>query len=356
MMDLGGGGAEKVLVNLVNNLSPEKYDITIRTIFGKGVNARYLKPHIHYSSALKNKPFRGFSVLQKLFSPTYLYKWLIKDSYDIEIAYMQHVPTRILCGSNSSAKKYAWVHIDGLHFRVYRNLSEFKSAYRKFDGVAFVSKVAYNKFLADFGFDPRGRVVHNLNESSKIKESASEPIEVLLSKKINLCSVGRFTLQKGYERLIPILGRLNAEGYSQWHFYFLGTGERRKIYEQLLIKWNIADKCTFLGYQTNPYKFVSKMDLFVCSSLKEGYSTAVTESIIVGTPVLTTNCSGMDEILGDSGAGIIVPNNENALYNGLKDLLTHPEKIKEMKKNAEKRSEFFSTENAKKEFENFISG
>lgn len=61
------------------------------------------------------------------------------------------------------------------------------------------------------------------------------------------------------------------------------------------------------------------MDLFVCSSRKEGYSTTITESIIVGTRVITTDCSGMDEILEDSGAGIIVENNEEALYLGLKD-------------------------------------
>lgn len=48
--DLGGGGAEKVLVNLVNALPTDKYDITIRTIFGKGINAKFLAPHIKYSS------------------------------------------------------------------------------------------------------------------------------------------------------------------------------------------------------------------------------------------------------------------------------------------------------------------
>lgn len=52
---------------------------------------------------------------------------------------------------------------------------------------------------------------------------------------------------------------------------------------------------TFLGYNTNPDKFVKACDLYVCSSLSEGFSTSVTESLIVGTPVVTTLCSGIDD-------------------------------------------------------------
>lgn len=357
IFDLGGGGAEKVLVNLVNNLNPDKYDITIRTIFGGGVNAQYLKPHIHYSSFFKRKPFRGFSKLQKLFSPAFLYKKIIgKEKYDVEIAYLQHSPTRILSGGKSSSRKYAWVHIDGLSYNSYRSLKEFKTIYHNLDGTAFVSKFAHERFFQDFGFDPKGKFIPNVNETEKIKSLASETIEdnIISNDQINLCSVGRFTMQKGYDRLIPILGELKKKGISNWHFYLLGTGEMQKKYEELIQQWDIQDKFTFLGYQSNPYKYISKMDLFVCSSREEGYSTAVTESIVLGIPVLTTDCSGMDEILEDSGAGVIVPNNDEALYKGLKDLLTHPQKINEMKIAAEKRSSYFSTEKAIEEFEKFI--
>lgn len=104
MADLGGGGAEKVLVNLVNALPTDKYDITIRTIFGKGVNAKFLAPHIKYSSLLPCKMMRGYVMLQKLIPRRWLYKLLVHGKYDIEIAYMMHAPTRALGGSNSSAK------------------------------------------------------------------------------------------------------------------------------------------------------------------------------------------------------------------------------------------------------------
>lgn len=61
---------------------------------------------------------------------------------------------------------------------------------------------------------------------------------------------------------------------------------------------NLTDTFTFLGYRDNPYKYVKKADLYVCSSRREGFSTAVTEALIVGTPVVSTNCSGAYELLG----------------------------------------------------------
>lgn len=56
---------------------------------------------------------------------------------------------------------------------------------------------------------------------------------------------------------------------------------------------------TLLGYNKNPYKYVRSCDLYVCSSRREGFSTAVTESLIVGTPVISTECSGAIELLGN---------------------------------------------------------
>ena len=73
--DLGNGGAEKVLVNLVNNLNKAKYDVTVMSIFGGGVNEKKLASHVHYKTVFK-KMFRGNSHLMKLFTPGFLHKML----------------------------------------------------------------------------------------------------------------------------------------------------------------------------------------------------------------------------------------------------------------------------------------
>ena len=78
------------------------------------------------------------------------------------------------------------------------------------------------------------------------------------------------------------------------------------------------------GYRENPYSIVKQADLFVCSSIFEGYSTAVTEAVALGIPVLTTRCAGMDEILAGGTYGVIVDNSEEALLEELHRFLDDP--------------------------------
>ena len=80
--DLGPGGAEKVLVNLVNNMDPEIFDITVMTLVAGGVNEQFLKPHIRYFSCFKRLP-RGHTHLLKLLTPKQLHNLFVKDKYDI---------------------------------------------------------------------------------------------------------------------------------------------------------------------------------------------------------------------------------------------------------------------------------
>ena len=75
--DLGHGGAEKVLVNLVNNMDASKFDITVMTLFDVGVNKQFLSEKIHYRTVF-SKVFPGNSHIMKLFSPEFLHKHLIK--------------------------------------------------------------------------------------------------------------------------------------------------------------------------------------------------------------------------------------------------------------------------------------
>ena len=82
-----------------------------------------------------------------------------------------------------------------------------------------------------------------------------------------------------------------------------------------------------MGYKENPYKYLAKCDLFVCSSYSEGFSTAVTEALILGIPVVTTYVSGMTELLGDNEYGIITSNDEISLYEAIKLLINDEKKI-----------------------------
>lgn len=358
--DLGVGGAENVLINLLNNLDPQKYDITLLLLFNHGVRLKDLSSHIELKYVFDFKPFRGISYVMRLFNPKRLHKWFIKGAYDYEIAYLESIPTRIISGCYTPETKcYAWVHrafnnkADFLHS--YRSENEMQKCYARYDGIAFVSEKSMEVFkqlshLKNGNF----KVINNVLEIENIIESSKEAVSIVNARKVRFCSVGRLTFQKNYKLLINVLGTLYKEGIKDWHFYLLGQGEEKEILEKKISELHLSENVTMLGFDPNPHRYVSKMDFFVCSSRYEGYSTAVTESIILHTPVITTDCSGMAEIFGNSGCGMIVENNEEALLNGMRRVLTEPELVQQMKACAVERSKFFSKERCIKQFEAFI--
>lgn len=357
--DLGNGGAEKVLVNLLRYLDYQKYDVTLYLLFKYGVNLPSLPSNVKLLYLFDRKPFRGLVDLFKLLSPRILHKLLIKDKYDIEVAYLEGAPTRIISGCpNEDTKLFAWVHIQiskGF-FSPYRSMREAKKVYYRFNKILFVSEFAKQTFLAKTNWrNLYSGVCHNVIDINEIKNKSEEQINLQLAPtNLNLCSVGRLTEQKGYIRLIRILGTLKNRATLDWRLYILGQGEQKHLLEEAILDNGLQEHIHLLGFDMNPYKYVSKMDMFICSSYKEGYSTAVTESIVLGTPVITTECSGMSEILGDSGAGIIVENSDEGLKAVLEDLLTGKIDLSALKSSAEQRSSFFAQSNVK-EFERIIS-
>lgn len=348
--DLGHGGAEKVLVNLVNHMNKEKFDITVMTLFDEGVNRQFLAPHIKYKTCFK-KSVPGNSHLLKIFSPTLLHNFLIKDEYDIEIAYLEGPASRIISGcQNKNTKLVTWVHCtqdDEKKVSVgYRNFKEAKKCYKKFNKTIFVSgstEDSFKKIITDIDSD----VLYNTNDSTIIKQLAEEKDDIPFDDKyINIISAGRIIPVKGFDRLARIHAKLISDGYPV-RTYILGDGSEshKKEIAEILKLNNISDSFTFLGYQTNLYKYMANADLFVCSSYSEGFSTAATEALIVGLPVCTVEVSGMKEMLGENNEyGIITKNDEDALYKGIKSLLDNPELLKCYKEKAIERGKFFSTE------------
>ena len=172
--------------------------------------------------------------------------------------------------------------------------------------------------------------------------------------KIRLIAIGTLKQSKGYMRLLQIMKRLRDEQYAV-HLYILGIGPLQQEMEEYILHNELQDSVALLGYQTNPYKYVSKCDLFVCASFAEGFSTAATEALIVGTPVCTVEVSGMKEMLGENNEyGIVTENSTEALYQGIKQLLDSPALLANYKKKAAERGMAFSTEETVQAVENML--
>lgn len=354
--DLKGGGAEKVLVNLVNNMDKRKYDITVQTLFGVGTHMKELNKDIHFKYLFK-KQFRGLPLILRLFSPTLLHKLLVKEKYDLEVAYLETAPTRIISGcKDPNTKKIAWIHIVLFKKpRTYRSINEMKECYKKFDKIVCVSKnvqESFEKLVKQEGLPYC--IVRNLIDSNHIINSSKENVELTNDGKLRLIYIGRMIESKGAFRLLKLLHELLQDGYHNWHLYYLGTGHQIEDIKEYINNCKLNNIVTLLGYQENPYKYIAKMDLYICASHAEGYCTAATEATILGVPTLTTNCGGMKEIYNNGEYGLIVDDEDSALKEGIINFLSNPQLLSYYKLQANKRAAFFESQTILRENEDLF--
>lgn len=357
--DLGHGGAEKVLVNLVNNMDRTKFDITVATLFGGGVNEQFLAPHIKHYSVLP-RAFPGNSRLMKLFSPRALHRLCVRGQYDIEVSYLEGPSARIISGSTCpDTRLISWIHIEQHTMKVaassFRSAKEAERCYARFDETVCVSESVKEDFTSLFKTVKSCRVLYNTVESDKIRCAADEEIDITLERdKLCVAAVGKLTPNKGCMRLLETVRRMKRDGVGI-HLYFLGTGPLEGDMRRFIEKHDLEDSVTLLGYSTNPYKYVARCDLFVCASFKEGFSTAAVEALIVGTPVCTVEVSGMREMLADGEYGMIVDNDEDSLERALRTLATDRALLEHYRERAAVRGASFSTENTVRAVEEMLS-
>lgn len=346
--DLGQGGAEKVLVNLVNNMDRSKFDISVTVLFGGGVNEQFLAPDIHFHAVFP-KEVPGNSKLMKLLTPKQLHRLCVKEHYDIEVSYLEGPSARVISGCQApDTKLVSWIHVEQHTMDKlagsFRSEQEARACYNRFDQTVCVSQYVHNDFCQLLDFRKPCRVLYNTVESDKILAEAGAPAPELADDgEIRLIAVGTLKQSKGYMRLLQIFRRLRDEQYPV-HLYVLGIGPLQQEMEEYIQQNKLQDTVTLLGYQTNPYKYVSKCDLFVCASFAEGFSTAATEALIVGTPVCTVEVSGMKEMLGENNDwGVVTENSEAALYEGIRCLLDDTALLVHYKKSATERGKVFNT-------------
>ena len=356
--DLGQGGAEKVLVNLVNNMDRSKFDISVTVLFGGGVNEQFLAPDIHFRAVFP-RMIPGNSHLMKLLTPKQLHRLCVKEHYDIEVSYLEGPSARIISGCpDQDTKLVSWIHVQQNNMKSlaasFRSEKEARNCYDRFHQTVCVSEYVKNDFSSILDFQKPCCVLYNTVESDVILRDSEETAPEVDAKMARLVAVGTLKASKGYERLLRVIKRLRDEQVPVC-LYILGTGPLQETMEDYISENRLETIVKFLGYQTNPYKYVAKCDLFVCASFSEGFSTAATEALIVGTPVCTVEVSGMKEMLGEHNEwGIVTENNEEALYRGIKGLLEDPELLARYKEKAAIRGKTFSTENTVKAVEDML--
>ena len=320
---LSGGGAEKVLCNLVNAMDQSKFEITVHTLW-RAEAEHYLKPEIRYRYCYAEKTRINNNRCRLEAAAGLTYPLHIKGDYDIEVAYLECGATKIMAGStNRRAKKIAWVHCDlSLKMKDPKAFAE-KAAkwYEKYDRVVCVSQNVKDSFDRLFGIPEKTVVLYNTVDDAEIRSKTEAALPGMPEKRrLTAVTLGRLTHQKAYDRLLKVHKALLDDGivYDLW---ILGEGPDREKLEQYIAENGLSDSVRLFGYCTNPYPYIKAADLLVCSSRYEGFSTFVTEGMILGKPVVTTDCTGMRELLGDSAYGLITENSEDALMEGMRTML-----------------------------------
>ena len=354
---LSEGGAEKVLCNLVNHMDQTKFDITVQTI--EEYNAEdYLVSGIHYKAVNRRKTAFGKRIFEYWFrlcaQLRLAYSFWVKDDYDIEVAYLETAATKIIAQSTSrKAKKIAWVHCDlSKKEGMSETVVKVGKQYNNFDKIICVSEDVRNGFYRLFGKKFNTQVLYNVIDDEEILKKSAHSVKTWKEKRgKKLLAVGRLTEEKNFAYLIDSCARLRDDGF-EFQLNILGEGPEKENLEKQIRQLQLEEYVILQGYTDNPYVWMKNADVIVCSSRYEGISSVVQEALILNKAIVTTPCSGMRDLLGDSMYGIIADDWENGLYDSIKRIMIDPtlqqyyeQKAPERKKCFQKNEILRKTEN-----------
>lgn len=354
---LTGGGAEKVLCNLVNEMDQRRFEITVQTLW-KAEPSGILRPGVRYRSCYA-VPSRANLLRSRAEAALGLtYPLRIRDDYDIEVAYLEFGSTKILSRSNNrGAKKVAWVHSDLARKIEGDSAFQRKVArqYAPYDKIVCVSRTARDSFVRLFGREADAVVLYNTVDDAAIREKAELlPPDLPEKRRLTLAAAGRLAPEKRYDMLLSIHKKLLEAGLAH-DLWIIGDGPERERLERLTEEYGLRDSVLLTGFRENPYPYLKAADLLVCSSRYEGLSTFVTEGLILGKPIVTTDCSGMRELLGESEYGLITDHTEAALLAGIRRMLSEPALRDGYGRAAAGRGAAFSADKRCRETERFFS-
>lgn len=335
---LGLGGAERVLVDIANKLK-DIYDITIFTIYAGGAFEKELDKSIKRIT-LYDMPYEQMSEINKKVIPIkvltcgkQIYNKYIKNKYDVEIAFLEGPITRIF-SNKGNFRKIVWVHNDirkvfgdDLKSKLKNRID--KNIYNKYDKIVFVSndnKDAFNDLYLKENkndFEKKEEVIYNYIDANRIIEKSkfNEYTTCIDNGNISIITVARLVKQKAIDRLIKVHKKLIDEGLLH-NIYVIGDGPEKEMLSKMIEELKVKETFHLLGAKDNPYPYIVKADYFALLTLFEGYPMTVEEAKILDKKIVITNTAAKEVIKGYS-KGIIFDNNEQAIFEGLKQILNN---------------------------------
>lgn len=364
------GGVEKVILSIIRNLNPEKFDITVclnlnqgelRDEFPQHVRKVYLadgredfsqNPLIHKLQLIRRrlklaKAQKNHKITDRI---------LGNKRFDVEIAPTYSAFSSVIHSSNKDSKKIGWFHseinIPGMKPLVPDILENFP----QFDHMIYCSqkiKDIMHRSYPDLPY-PAESVVINAIPIEEIKKKAEEKIEDLPEGPV-FVSVGRLHGRKGYHKLIDAHKRLIDEGFHH-SILILGNGEEMKNLTEQIQANNVQNTFILGGNRMNPYPYIKNADYFILPSESEAWPLVIAEALILQKPIIATDTGDVGVMIRDRETGYLISYDTNEMYEAMRVFLTDPELVAGIRKNLETIEDQFDNQKIFDAVEGIIEG
>ncbi|WP_232815860.1 glycosyltransferase [Chryseobacterium capnotolerans] len=329
------------MVNFLKNLPKDKYEVDLLINLYTGMYIKEVPSWVKLHYLLKGEmittnrpheiPVKAFRVLyQKMFLlfPSLLYKFILKNKkYDIEIAAIHGMYQEILSSPQKDSKKIVWIQNDIFNLKEYT--PDVIRQFFKFDRILVISNKLKEEMqkLAQNDKEKQAvvKIFNPIDSKDTLQKAEVEINDYPFSKDLQtFVTIGTVYPQKGYDRLLDVHKKLMDEGLKH-QIIIIGDGFDFENIQAKLNQLGLQETVKMLGFRSNPYPYLKQSDFYVMSSRHEGFPTIIAEALILNKPVVSTDVSGIKDLLQDGKLGLITPNSEDGIYEGMKQFLTNSE-------------------------------
>ena len=265
---------------------------------------------------------------------------MIKNKYDCVIACNHNAPSYFASYMNNTPK-VVWIRGDMSELN-YNKLSpttveysgvkqEYnmqKNVFKTFDNIVVISDVVKKSLKDNFGTTKNIIEIPNSVNTNKIKKLSCE--KIILPKGHLFTTLGRLDNNKNQILLLKA-AKIAKKYRDDFKIYLLGDGEDRKKLEEYIKQNDLEENVKILGFKDNPYPYKKNSIATVLTSLSEGFSLALAESVILDTPIISTKVGIAKELIEKYNCGTIIDNDEKELANVLLKYMEENDKCKEKK-------------------------
>lgn len=346
------GGAEHMLLNILQQIDYTKYDVCLIHFVKDGI---YVSDIPHQVKIIR--PFTKGTRLTNVFYVLLqrlglLKKWYERRTlssigqYDAIVSYLEGFPVLIHSLITERGKtNISFIHTDLKAFpdamQQLGGKDSCHEAYNKMDKLVFVSQTALDSFNEVFsGITGTLTVLPNfIDIQGVLKKGNDYEVE---KKGFTVTAISRLAPVKGIEIIPSIAATLKANG-EEVHFYIVGDGSERKQIEELIQSNKVSDSVHLVGYQANPYPYLKIADIYLSTSVSEGMPLTFCEAMVFGKPIVASRTAGAMYLL-DESIGVIVDRNVDSFVDAILRLMNNKEKRQSMGEFAREKSFGFGSE------------